>query len=196
MPYESIAGAPQIYIRSVIDHRNFENKPATANIPSLKGGIEKATDEEKLRAVGIKRNAYGKAMGDYLLAEGQDVCILIQNTLIDAAHSKGINVITDGDGLSEDTIIMDVYINKFWSWFRPGTWVAAIDAEILTVLNITSDWKTLERDVYAKASNKTGMAVYAPVSGQWQGVIQLALNRFREDAADKLAGLTETLLRE
>src|SRR5262245_10713686 len=50
-------------IRSVKDERVFEQAPSEPSTPSLGfEGSEKATADVKARAIGRKRNAFGKAM--------------------------------------------------------------------------------------------------------------------------------------
>lgn len=51
----------------VEDDRIFEEAPKTPDIPSLKGGLAQATQDEKACAVARKRNGYGQALGDILL---------------------------------------------------------------------------------------------------------------------------------
>ena len=56
-------------IKIIEDKRVFEEKPKQANIPSLKGGLQKATAADKAKAIARKRNGYGKAMGDIFLRD-------------------------------------------------------------------------------------------------------------------------------
>ena len=70
----SAPNGKQVYIRSITDNRQFQDKPLSADIPSLGfGGLNNATPEIKSRAIARKRNSYGKALGDILLEEGQTV---------------------------------------------------------------------------------------------------------------------------
>jgi hypothetical protein len=57
-----------VVIRSVHDERVFEQAPDDPSTPSLGfEGASQASDDLKARAVGRKRNSFGKAMGDILL---------------------------------------------------------------------------------------------------------------------------------
>lgn len=63
-----------VVIRSVKDERVFEQEPRNPSTPSLGlDGANKASVELKLRAIGRKRNGYGKALGDVVLEGNQTV---------------------------------------------------------------------------------------------------------------------------
>ena len=68
------ANGKEIFIESVTDERIFQENPKSQDIPSLGlGGSANATEIIRKRAIGRKRNTYGKALGDILLEEGQTV---------------------------------------------------------------------------------------------------------------------------
>ncbi len=73
----------------VEDDRKFQDKPASADIPSLKGEQSNATVEEKARAVARKRNGYGKALGDILLKD-ETVHIWLINVFLMHCSSRDI----------------------------------------------------------------------------------------------------------
>ena len=65
-----------VRIDSVQDKRTFTVKPPSADMASLDPD-EDSSDESKARAIGRKRNGYGKALGDVVLPEGKTVSILV-----------------------------------------------------------------------------------------------------------------------
>lgn len=120
-----------IFIKSVTDNRIFEEKPTSPNIPSLGfGGAEKASVTLKKRAVARKRNAYGKALGDIILQEGETVESIIKGSLARSFTELGYKVINEKSQITKDTIIIEASINKFWSWMNIGFWTLGLTSEI------------------------------------------------------------------
>jgi len=126
----------EVYINSIVDKRVFEANPRTPSIPSLDPS-EEANSEIRLRAVGRKRNTYGKALGDILLKEGETVETLIAASVRTAFADSGYKVLNEKNQATASTYIVDGAIDKFWTWFTPGFWQITISAEIDTTLTIT-----------------------------------------------------------
>ncbi|WP_157719145.1 hypothetical protein [Halopseudomonas salegens] len=83
-----------VYIASVVDNRVFEEAPRDPPVPSLGfEGASAATDAIKARAIGRKRDSYGKALGDILLPEGQSVEQLIRLHATTAFNDTGWQVV-------------------------------------------------------------------------------------------------------
>lgn len=117
-------------IRIVEDKRVFEDKPKQANIPSLKGGLQNATDLDKAKALARKRNGYGKAMGDILLKD-ETVANTVEKRVKSALLHSGYKVVAANEVKNPDIEIV-VKIDKFWSWMQPGFSYVTVNTEIET----------------------------------------------------------------
>lgn len=126
---EIVAQGKSIIVK-VEDDRKFQDKPASADIPSLKGEQSHATAEEKARAVARKRNGYGKALGDILLKD-ETVSHLVDKRVSEALQQSGYKVLNKNNEANAD-LILNIKINKFWSWFQPGFASIKIHSEIDT----------------------------------------------------------------
>ena len=123
-------GTP-VYINSVVSRRAFEQSPMDPSIPSLDSS-EVQSGNIKSRAIARKRNTYGKALGDILLKEGQTVERVILHLLTQALTENGFSIIEAKDKITYETNIIDVQINKFWSWMNPGFSEITLTSEIST----------------------------------------------------------------
>lgn len=124
------AEAPSVAIRSVSDDRVFEEAPRRPSTPSLGfGGASSASDEIKARAIGRKRNGYGKALGDILLEPGKTVEGTVQSIVVDSFQKAGYRVIQPSEADSQ-TLMVEVAIQKFWAWLTPGFWALTMSANI------------------------------------------------------------------
>lgn len=160
-PEQGIAVASNgktIFVKSVKDHRIFEVSPETPNIPSL-SPAEVNTPYIQSRAVGRKRNSYGVAMGDVLLQEGNSVERVIQESVEQAFLENGYTVVRNQNDMDSDTIIVDVKINKLWSWMDSNFWSIIIGCEISTDLTIqrSTDSKVEVISVNTSDNFQTGM---------------------------------------
>ena len=95
----SVAGNGHIVvIKSVTDERVFEQAPSDPSTPSLGfGGSDGATAQVKSRAIGRKRNGFGKALGDVLLDQGQTVQEVVRKNLAAALEQSGYKVESQAD---------------------------------------------------------------------------------------------------
>ena len=164
-------------IKIVEDDRHFENRPTSPSIPSLKGGLDKATEEDKARAIARKRNTYGKALGDILLREGT-VSSVVQDRVVSALNQAGYKVIpTSVENDRKADLVISVQINKFWSWSNLGVLSTEIETTLVndknTAKNIVVDTK-LVRPVHVK----TGQ--------QWVENINLALDEYETKLTKEL----------
>lgn len=119
-----------ITISQVSDHRHFEEKPKIASIPSLKYPADIRDESIRLRAVGRKRNGYGKALGDYLLPPDTSILVLTQNTVVNALRESGFRVYDTGEYCGQFTSIM-ISIDQFWLWMTPGFWSGLAEFEVI-----------------------------------------------------------------
>ena len=171
----------EVYINSTVDKRIFETAPSSPNTPSLDPNADQS-DTVKRRAVGRKRNTFGKALGDILLKEGQTVETLTSASIRQAFMEKGYRVVTSKDETRSNTYIVDADIEKFWSWTNPGFAAITLSTEISASLSIKSPEGTSRQAIAVKASDhyQTGM------EENWIEVINKALRAFIDDVKAKL----------
>lgn len=166
-----------VFIRTISDKRSFEQAPSDPSIPSLGfEGAAQASDALKGRAIGRKRNTYGKALGDVLLEDGQTVTSVVRENLVAAFTDAGYKVETDAMAASLPTVI-DVEIRKFWSWFQPGFWAITLSADIQADLKLAGAAKPNTIDVHVEDKRQTA------TDGAWMVIMQQALNDFRRQVA-------------
>jgi len=177
------ANAPTAVIRTVKDDRTFEQAPPDPSTPSLgfEGALQ-ATDETRLRAIGRKRNTYGKALGDVLLQDGQTVESVVRENLAASLRDAGYNVRNEPAG-EPPSLTIDVRIRKFWAWIQPGFWAITVNADIATDVNLST------------AANATTITVHVEEARQivtesaWTETIEKALEAYRREAGQRLPGI-------
>src|SRR5207253_3483484 len=98
-----------------------EVAPASPDIPSL-DDAEDNGQATKERAIGSKRNGYGKALGDIVLPEGQTVSGLTETAIATAFQESGYIVARKGDANYDAAFPVSARVNEFWAWIKPGFW--------------------------------------------------------------------------
>lgn len=162
-----------VFINPVSDNRRFEDKPKSPNIPSLDPG-KVQNGEIKSRAIGRKRNSYGKALGDILLKEGVTAQALTTASITQAFSESGYRVLTDKSEVTADTVMVDSVIDQFWSWFQPGFWAITLHAEIATDMTLKSASDVEQINVAVKATDNFQTAI----EGNWMKVINDVLRLY------------------
>lgn len=171
----------KVYINSVVDNRKFEVEPSQPSVPSLDPSEEGGREIEK-RALARKRNGYGAALGDILLPEGQSVEALVSSTVKQAFTESGYQVVDSADAINGDGYIVDVSINKFWSWMNPGFWAITLSSEINTEIKLND--KDSERKEVVGVNYADDFA--AASTDEWTEVMQKALASYLEAAKERL----------
>lgn len=170
-----------VVIQSVTDQRVFENAPRTPNIPSLGfGGAAAASEAVKARAVARKRNGYGKALGDVLLAQGQTVTDLVRMNVTSAFQQVGYRV-TDAANAGPDPLLVDVRIRRLWSWVDMGFWALTMNADVETTLHIAGS-EAVATTIGVHAEETQGAAT----ESAWLAIVQKGLTTYREEAVKQL----------
>jgi uncharacterized lipoprotein YajG len=169
----------EIYIHSVVGKRTFEEAPKSPNIPSLDPS-EPQSAHIKLRAIARKRNTFGKGLGDILLNEGQTVESVIYDSLRQALIDRGYRVIEKNGTMSTNSQIVDVEINKFWSWMNPGFWAITLSTEIETNISVKGN-EGETKTIYVKAAEHFQTAVEA----NWLSVMHSALKEYISEVKAK-----------
>lgn len=171
----------QVYINSVSDKRTFQVSPPNPDIPSLDPS-EDQNEQVKLRAIGRKRNGFGKALGDMLLKEGETVQSLTNQSIQQAFTEKGYTVLNSKDQVTKDTYIVDANIQKFWAWMNPGFWQITLSSEISTDLAIKAPKGATSQQISVKAADGYQVATEA----NWTEIIQKSIQLYINDLKSKL----------
>lgn len=171
----------QVFINSVADKRAFQVNPPNPDIPSLDPS-EDQNEQIKLRAIGRKRNGFGKALGDMLLKEGETVQSLTNQSIQQAFTEKGYTVLSSKDQVTKDTYIVDANIQKFWAWMNPGFWQITLSSEIATDLAIKAPKGATSQQISVKAADGYQVATEA----NWTEIIQKSIQLYINDLKSKL----------
>ncbi|MCD6328016.1 hypothetical protein J7M28_10760 [bacterium] len=175
----------QILIRSIRDNRNFQDNSPSPSTPSLGfGGVRRATEDTKRRAIARKRNHLDMALGEILLPEGQTVETVIYDVVSNDLRAEGYAVVQNEGEAEANAIVMDMAIDKFWGWFVPGPWMMALEAEVATTIRVQG----LDKAIVLEASAAT-MCQMADTTN-WRKLFRILLNNYANTAGEKLKNLS------
>jgi uncharacterized lipoprotein YajG len=185
IPQETITkqNGMQVYIRSIQDNREFQIRPSSPDIPSFGSKKDQADQTIKSRTIARKRNGYGKAMGNIFLEENQSVQTVIYDAVKNSLNSLGFDVTNDKNSAKSDAIVMDISIDKFWSWMNIGVWTLRVDTIIKTSISVVTPAKTFITETYAKNPCQVGSAA------NWKKAMRMAINSYISEIKDKLSCL-------
>lgn len=143
-------------LTAVDDARVFELEPSEANVPSLKDG-DIQNRALTSRAFGRKRGSFGKALGDLVLPEGVSVQSIVREALAAALARSGGVLVSARDPRYAAAIPLQVRIDRFWSWLRPGAWQVQVefDADVM-LLGSTPGMPATQR-AFAHSFRRSGM---------------------------------------
>lgn len=175
------ANGKQVFINTAVDKRIFQVNPSTPDAPSLDPS-ENQNDSIKNRAIGRKRNGFGKALGDIVLKDGQSVESLTASSIRQAFVEKGYTIITNKNQIGKDTFVVDANIEKFWAWMNPGFASITLSTEISTELDIKSPLDNSKEKIYVKAADSFQLGT----ESNWIEVINQALRLYVDDLKSKL----------
>lgn len=146
-----------VVIDNVQDAREFQVNPGDPSIPSLKSGEQYQLDAgHRGIAIGRKRSTWGRAMGDWVLKDGQTVESLTRDLVSTTLRSLGYTVGDAGSPVAGSQHV-NVVIDQFWAWFTPGFWTATIEAKLKTHIQfLGSDNKALDVTGYGRNQIQTG----------------------------------------
>lgn len=168
-----------ISVAKVTDERHFENNPPQASIPSIDGDVKKASKEMLDTMIGRQRNGFGKAMGDVAVAPPETVETQVQALVSEGLKRRGYAVGTSSGGPS-----VDVVIKEYWAWFRPGFAQIAFEAQIQTLVTITSSGQQRSLEVSGHGREEGQVAS----DEHWQRAYQLAYEDYLKNLDTSLAG--------
>lgn len=177
------AAGQRAYIRSVTDARVFSDKPSDPSEPSLgSGGASNNSADVKARAFGRKRGGFGMAFGDVLLEPGQSVAGLVRSNTESALQSLGYTVVAKPE---PGALIVDVKINKFWTWFTPGFWSVTLAGKGQVDLALSGAVPGSQRLVVAAWED----SMQVVVDSDWVKAMQGLLADYQAKSAEQLRGL-------
>jgi len=175
----------QIVIRSVSDDRRFEDAPKVPSIPTMDvDRIAEVSDDLKLRAIGRKRNGFGRALGDVLLREGEGVDTVVATSLGNAFDALGYEVVEDS-AASEQVIPVDISIKKMWCWIELGFASGTHSCEVETEATIVNGENVAKKLVLQTRIDESVMVV---TESDWTERLQ--------ELAGKYTTISETKLKE
>lgn len=123
-----------VYLASVTDNRQFQNKPSDPSVPSIDGDVTKLSAQEKDRMIGRQRNTWGKAMGDIGLRDDDSVTKRTRLLVAEGLRRKGYELSDD----SRSPVSAAVSIDEFWAWSTPGFWALTFEAKLQCTISIAS----------------------------------------------------------
>jgi hypothetical protein len=171
-----------VVIGTITDERTFEEAPSDPSTPSLGfGGADKATADVKSRAIGRKRNGYGKALGDVLLQPGQTVESEIKENLTAAFMQAGYQVKDQADA-GPSALVVDVHIKQFWSWFTPGFWAVTLSSNIATDLAFKGAQAPMAVSSHVEDKHA------AATESDWIEITDKGLDAYRADVVHRMQG--------
>jgi hypothetical protein len=172
-----------VRIESVQDKRTFTVKPPSADMASLDPD-EDSSDASKARAIGRKRNGYGKALGDVVLPEGKTASGLVASALTTGFQEAGYIVVKEGDPNFAAAAPVTAQIDDFWAWLQPGFW--AVSTNQKSELQLTGDVGALHGTQTIKTQVKESKQVVA--SSDWQEIVEKGLAAITEQTKNLLDG--------
>jgi hypothetical protein len=89
-------------------------------------------------------------------------------------------VVDNNASRSMGSQLVDVEINKFWSWMNPGFWAITLSTEIATDIRVNGS-DTDKRTIYVKATDH----FQAATEGNWLAVMKDALTNYIAEVKTK-----------
>ncbi|WP_112068624.1 hypothetical protein [Herbaspirillum rubrisubalbicans] len=173
-----------VLLRDVLDERIFEEAPSSPSTPSLGfEGSAKSAAEIKARAIGRKRNGFGKALGDVLLENGLTVSDVMRKNIKSSLQQAGFKVADTAADAGNAPIVIDAHVKKFWAWFTPGFWAVSVGTQISTDLVVQN------RNMPLVINIETTENHVAVTEGVWIEDIDKALVKYRTEATGRFQDL-------
>ena len=172
-----------VRIDSVQDKRTFSVKPPSADMASLDPN-EDSSDASKARAIGRKRNGYGKALGDVVLPQGKTASGLVESALATGFQDAGYIVVKQGDPNFAAAAPVTAQIIDFWAWFEPGFW--SIKTNQKSELKLSGDVGALHGEQTIKTRVSESKQVV--VSSDWQEIVEKGLAAITQRTKELVSG--------
>jgi hypothetical protein len=180
-PGSNPANGKEVKIVQITDGRKFEVAPKTQSIPSLN---EEEIKDSKItsRAIGRKRNTYGKAMGDFMLPEQRTVQDLVREAMTKALREKGYSVVEQSSANYQNGLPLEADIGQLWTYITPGFWSLTLEFETIVKIKGNVFPTSNEEQIrgYAQMSVQTG------AESNWIETIQNGIDDFIKKLKEKL----------
>ncbi|WP_454756975.1 flagellar biosynthesis protein [Cupriavidus campinensis] len=176
------ASGKYVRIDSVVDKRTFTVAPPSADMASLDPD-EDTSDASKARAVGRKRNTYGKALGDILLPEGKTVSGLVEGAVTTGFQQAGYVVVKKGDPNFDAAAPVSAQITDFWAWFQPGFWSISVNHKSELQLAGNVDHLQGQQTIRTRVTDSKQMAS----TSEWREIIEKGLASITEETKKLLS---------
>ena len=180
-PGTNPANGKEVKIVQITDGRKFEVAPKTQSIPSLN---EEEIKDSKItsRAIGRKRNTYGKAMGDFMLPEQRTVQDLVREAMTKALREKGYSVVEQSSAIDQNGLPLEADIGQLWTYITPGFWSLTLEFETIVRIKGNVFPTSNEEQIrgYAQMSVQTG------AESNWIETIQNGIDDFIKNLKEKL----------
>ncbi|MGN6315365.1 flagellar biosynthesis protein [Trinickia sp.] len=165
------------------DKRDFAVAPPSPDIASLDPDGD-SSDASKARAIGRKRNGYGKALGDVVLPEGKTVSGLVEGALATGFQEAGYVVVKQGDPNFATAAPVNAQIIDFWAWIVPGFW--AITDNQKAELRLSGDVGALHGEQVIKTH--VSQSSQLVTSSDWQEIVEKGLAAITEETKKLVSG--------
>ncbi|QYD73054.1 flagellar biosynthesis protein [Paraburkholderia edwinii] len=172
-----------VRIDAVQDKRTFTVAPPSADMASL-DPHEDGSDASKARAIGRKRNGYGKALGDVVLPEGKTVSGLIESALATGFQEAGYVVVKQGDPNFSAAAPVSAEVIDFWAWFQPGFW--AVTTNQKSEVQLSGDVGALHGEKTVKTRVSESKQVVT--SSDWREIVEKGLAAITLQTKDLVSG--------
>jgi uncharacterized lipoprotein YajG len=120
-----------VYIASITDDRQFQNKPSDPSIPSIDGDVTTLSAQQRDQMIGRQRNGFGHAMGDISLPAGDSVTKRVRLLVEQGLTESGYRISSDPNAPNS----ISVSVRDFWSWMTPGFAALTFEAKIACVIS-------------------------------------------------------------
>ena len=169
-----------VIIDKYTDHRTFATNASTPDQPTYDPG-EVFNDEVKSKLIGRKRNGYGKALGDVVLAKNLTTEKIVKNIVSKAFSDAGYSVVTEDP--NNKAVHVNIDLDKFWSWVDLGFWTVGVQANINYSLELTYGNKSETINTYVVGEERSAIAV---TPGLWKEAYLKTIDNSKKDLSKKI----------
>ncbi|MGN1281313.1 MAG: hypothetical protein ACI4UM_05360 [Succinivibrio sp.] len=131
---QSADSVKSVFIDKYTDNRVFATNASSPDKPTYdpSKGLD---DETRAKIIARKRNGYGMAMGDIVLANGLTTEKLIRNIVSQAFVDAGYTVVTDDP--DNKAVHANINVDRFWGWVEIGFFAPSVFASSELLLDLS-----------------------------------------------------------